>query len=105
MMDVMTPHTGLSNISDRFRFSIDLRVMRASGQTPFMGTLVSADSGSVTVRDDAGDHVLALDEKTYLRGMDGKKMAPADMDHAFPIGCTVLVGRDGERATVVRPPS
>lgn len=104
MMDVMTPHSGLSNLSDRFRFSIDLRVMRASGDTPLVGVLTAIGDHSLTVRDERGEHDLALDEDIYCRGMDGKKVPHQRIAEAFPIGSPVLVGRRGNRATVMRPP-
>ncbi|KKW91523.1 phytanoyl-CoA dioxygenase family protein [Sphingobium chungbukense] len=104
IMHVMTPHSGLSNFSDRFRLSVDLRPMRASGSRPLVGTLVAADGASITVQDDDGQHRVVLDDKTYCRGLDGKKVELDRFDAVFPVGSKLLVGRDGDRATMVRPP-
>ena len=105
MMDVMTPHTGLTNISDRFRFSVDLRVMRASENVPAVGTLIEIDQDHLTVRsEEEGDVRLVLDEQTYCRGLDGKRLKPPEIPTMFPVGSAVLVARVDGRAMMMRPP-
>lgn len=104
MMDVMTPHTGLTNVSDRFRFSIDLRVMRESGNQPVIGTVAAISDESITVRTDAGEARFALDENTYCRGLNGKRLKPADIPSLFKVGSPALVAQADGRAVMIRPP-
>ncbi|WP_313808436.1 phytanoyl-CoA dioxygenase family protein [Sphingobium sp.] len=104
MMDVMTPHTGLTNISDRFRFSVDLRVMRDSDDKPAIGTLVALRDDGLTVRTEEGERSFSLDSDTYFRGMDGKRLPLADVPDRFAIGSMVLVAHNAGRAMMVRPP-
>jgi hypothetical protein len=105
MMNVMTPHSGMSNISDRFRFSIDLRSMRSSANVPLIGTVAAIDENHLTVRDRTGETSLEIDDATYCSSFDGKKIPRRNIPVLFPVGMSVIVGRDGRRATVVRPPT
>lgn len=106
MFDLNLPHSGMSNLSNRFRLSMDIRVMGASENVPAIGPVTAISASSVSVR--RGDGRLAtfsLDESTYCRGGDGKKTSPAELTKYLHVGDVAIVaGRDG-RATVVRTPS
>lgn len=105
LMDLGTPHTGLSNHSDRFRLSMDIRVMPASGATPIVGKLAAISSSAVSVIGDdgrRGDFI--VDPDTYCRGIDGMKVALEDIPSRFKAGDPVIVASRDGRATVIRPP-
>lgn len=104
MMDVMTPHTGLTNISDRFRFSVDLRVMRDSGNKPAIGTLTALSDDSISVRTEEGEQSFIVDEDTYARGLDGRRLKPSGIPALFPVGGPVMVAQADGRAKMIRPP-
>jgi len=104
MMDIMTPHTGLTNISDRFRLSVDLRVMRDSGNKPAIGVLSAINDNSVTVRTDDGELSFVVDDDTYYRGLDGKRLKPHEIPALFSVGTPVLIGQVDGRARMIRPP-
>lgn len=105
LMDLGTPHTGLSNHSQRFRLSMDMRVMPASGATPIVGKLTAISSAAVSVVGDdgrLGDFI--IDQETYCRGLDGRKVALAEIPLIFKAGDQAIVASKGARATVIRPP-
>jgi hypothetical protein len=107
MFDLNLPHTGLSNHSDRFRLSMDIRVMGASEDTPAVGPVIAIGADSISVRraDDGRVATFALDESTYCRGGDGKKTSPAEFSRSLKVGAEAIVaGRNG-LATLVRTPS
>ncbi len=105
LMDLNTPHTGLSNHSDRFRLSMDIRVMPASGDVPIVGRITAVQADAVSVRgDDGRSGTFRLDDQTYCRGLDGKKVPLAEIPSRLHAGDEViLAARDG-RAAVIRPP-
>ncbi|MES2258332.1 MAG: phytanoyl-CoA dioxygenase family protein [Pseudomonadota bacterium] len=105
LMDLGTPHTGLSNHSDRFRLSMDIRVMGASGATPIVGKLAAISSSAVSVVGEdgrRGDFI--VDQDTYCRGLDGVKVGLEEIAVRFKVGDSVIVASKEGRATVIRPP-
>jgi len=107
MFDLNLPHTGLTNHSDRFRLSMDIRVMGASGDTPAIGVVTAISPESISVRRSDDGRVVAfdLDETTYCRGGDGKKTTPAGLLRLLKVGAEAIVAGRGGRATLVRTPS
>ncbi|REG58418.1 phytanoyl-CoA dioxygenase PhyH [Paraburkholderia sp. BL6669N2] len=105
IMHLNTPHTGVANYSDRFRLSMDIRVMAASGDTPIIGNITSLTSREVAVQGGHGrSGTFAFDEYTYCRGIDGRKVPLDEIPSHFHEGDEViLAARDG-RVTVLRPP-
>lgn len=105
MMDLNLPHSGLANHSNRFRLSLDIRVMPKSGKVPIIGTLISIDSRSITIAAEDGRPVrLDVDENTYCRDIDGKKIPPERIKGAFAPGTELIIAETGGRAQVIRPP-
>lgn len=104
LMDPGTPHSGLLNQSDRFRLSMDIRVMPRSGQTPAVGTVAAVDADSITVDGQDGLKRLLLDDKTFVRVLDGRKFARTQIPETFPVGSSVIVAAQDGVATVIRPP-
>lgn len=105
MMHLNTPHSGLANYSDRFRLSLDIRVMPASGDIPFIGKVAGFDSRSITLSKENGlTAVFTLDEDTLCRGLDGLRLPLDQIPGFLQIGATLIVASEDGRALVVRPP-
>lgn len=105
LMDLDTPHSGLSNISaDRFRFSMDTRVMPSTGNTPCIGSITQVSANSVHLVDPAGvDHALTFDENSFVRGNKGDQMPLNIIPERYQVGDDVIVMRDGDRVINMRP--
>ncbi|MGO8858232.1 MAG: phytanoyl-CoA dioxygenase family protein [Steroidobacteraceae bacterium] len=103
LMDLHTPHSGIGNHSDRFRLSIDTRIMPSSGKVPYVGRLTAISRDGVTVRDAAGDHALALDERSYCRGQMGNRLIGEAVLAGFAPGSDVIIAADSGRVVNMRP--
>jgi hypothetical protein len=69
-MNCWTPHSGLTNVSDRFRLSLDHRVMRPGAKRPYVGAVVSIAPDRIEVRDDSGvTAAVAIDDSSYVRAI------------------------------------
>lgn len=101
-----TPHSGLTNVSkDRFRLSFDVRVMGASGRTPFIGHMVEITQQHVTVAHaETGEkRTYGIGPDTYVRSTDGKKREGVEILTTFdPCELIVVGSDDGRTATLVR---
>ncbi|MFT3754444.1 MAG: phytanoyl-CoA dioxygenase family protein [Pseudoxanthomonas sp.] len=104
LMNMWTPHSGLSNISDRFRLSIDLRVMETSPACPIVGHVVAITSECVTVKDASGERTFSIDDATYVRNTVGQKLIGDAISDFYRPGSPVILAHDNGRASVVRPP-
>lgn len=106
LMDLRTPHSGISNIStDRFRLSMDTRIMPSSGNVPIVGTLTEVSSEGVSVADAKGVHRLNFDANSFVRGLRGDQMPLADVPARYAAGDGVIVTVDGDRVINMRPQS
>jgi len=104
MMDLNTPHTGVSNHSDRFRLSMDIRVMGASESTPIIGRLTGVQPQAVSIEgDDGRGGCFKVDEATYCRGLDGKEIPLADIPLRFKVGDEVILAANHDYAVTIRP--
>ena len=104
LMNLWTPHTGITNRSDRFRLSMDHRVMAKSDKCPLVGKVEDISENHVVMCDANGSHRLTIDPGTYVRNTMGRKLnGPAITDFYKP-GSPVIIAYDGDRASVVRPP-
>ena len=106
MFDINSPHSGLANYSDKyFRLSIDIRVMPASGKTPLIGTVSAVAPNAIEVEaEDGRKGRFLLDEGTFCRGLDGKKVPLADIPGRLHAGDEVIVASENGYAKVIRPP-
>jgi hypothetical protein len=98
-----TPHTGWTNLSDRFRLSLDVRVMRSSAHRPIIGVIVSVASGEIAVeQDDGGLVALRFDETTYCRGVDARRVPHDRIASVFLPGQHVIISHQGGLARNLR---
>ncbi|WP_397590001.1 phytanoyl-CoA dioxygenase family protein [Sphingorhabdus sp.] len=104
LMNLWTPHTGVTNHSDRFRLSMDHRVMAVGDKCPIVGTVEDISENHVTVRDASGLHTLSIDPDTYVRNTMGQKLNGPAITEFHKAGSEVIIAYDGDRASVVRPP-
>lgn len=104
LMNLWTPHTGLANHSDRFRLSMDHRVMAVSDKCPIVGTVEDISENHVTVRDASGLRRLSIDADTYVRNTMGQKLNGPEITDFHTVGSEVIIAFDDDRASVVRPP-
>jgi hypothetical protein len=104
LMNLWTPHSGLSNVSDRFRLSMDHRVMARSDRCPLVGELVAIKPDSVSVSVDGRVVTLRLEPDTYVRNDVGRKLSGEAIASFYQPGREVIVAFEGDKATVVRPP-
>ena len=104
LMSLSTPHSGLANISaDRFRLSLDTRIMPTSGKVPIAGTLRRVTEAGVTVEDAAGLHELGFDATSFVRGHRGDQMPIAEIPNRYKPGDAVIIAFEGRRLVNMRP--
>jgi hypothetical protein len=104
LMDLNTPHTGLTNLSDRFRLSMDIRIMGMRDRPPIVGVLRSVQCDAVELwGEDGRGGRFRVDERSYRRGLDGKEVSLDEFTAKFQVGDEVLVGTEGDRVTIIRP--
>jgi hypothetical protein len=102
-MHCWTPHSGLTNVSDRFRLSLDHRVMRPGAKRPYVGSVVSIAPDRIEVRDDSGvTATVAIDDSSYVRATGIERIFGQEMVDAFPPGTRVIVAEENGLATLVR---
>jgi hypothetical protein len=104
LMNLWTPHSGLSNVSDRFRLSLDHRVMARSDRCPYVGELKAISEDAVTLVSEGREVTLRIAPDTYVRNDFGVKLKGAAIPDFFRPGQEVIVAFEGDTATVVRPP-
>lgn len=104
LMSLATPHSGLSNISrDRFRLSMDTRIMPGTGRLPIAGTLVEVGVDRIGVADAAGRHDLRVDPQSFVRGHRGDRLSMADIPVRYNPGDAVIVAHADGRVVNMRP--
>ena len=103
LMSLRTPHSGLANLSDRFRLSMDTRIMPSGGNVPIVGELTAISAGALTVRDRHGEHTLQLDDNSYCRDLWGKKLPQAAVPEFYHAGHEVIIATAGGRVVMMRP--
>lgn len=102
-MNCWTPHSGLTNVSDRFRLSLDHRVMRPGAKRPYVGAVVAIAPDRIEVRDDSGvSATVAIDDSSYVRATGTERIFGHELVEAFPPGTRVIVADQNGVATLVR---
>jgi hypothetical protein len=98
------PHSGLPNVSNMFRLSMDVRVMPSSGHLPVVGPLAAITAEHVTIANHDGREVtLALDENTYCRGNTGARIPLPEMVARLHSGDAMMASEQNGRALLLRP--
>jgi Phytanoyl-CoA dioxygenase (PhyH) len=104
MFDPGTPHTGLVNRSDRFRLSVDVRLLTDKNAVALSGTLVHIAPDQLTVSEGGREVSVAITERTLCRDALGRKLAGDAITAFFKRGDPVVVGVENGVATIVRHP-
>lgn len=104
LFDQATPHCGLPNRSRQFRLSFDTRMVPASAQRPFVGTIVDHGVDHVTV-DVGGWTTIPITDATYIRNnYSGRRLPREEFPVSFSKGDRVIVAvRDGMAALIREP--
>lgn len=103
LMSLDTPHSGISNLSDRFRLSMDTRVMPSDRQCPVVGELTAVDAEGVSVRDAGGERHFRFSPDSFVRGTRGDQMPIADVPSRYRPGDEVILAYDNDRVVNLRP--
>jgi hypothetical protein len=103
LMSLRTPHSGLANLSDRFRLSLDTRIMPSSGEVPIVGQLTAISADRLTVRDRHGERTLTLDGESYCRDLWARKLPPDEIARFYQAGHDVIIASEGDRVVMMRP--
>jgi hypothetical protein len=104
LMDRHTPHSGIANLSDRLRLSLDTRILPSNApDLPIVGTLTSIDGRGLCVRDGHGEHQLKLDENSFVRGLHGDQMSLDDIPVRYAVGDPVIIATVDGRVANMRP--
>lgn len=105
VFDIMSPHSGFANHSNRFRCSLDIRAMRASDKArPIIGAITAVAPDQLSIRtDDGAIHSLKIDGESKVRG---KNRAPISSREAIaqevPIGMRVVASHANGVLQVLR---
>lgn len=103
LMNPWTPHTGLYNISSRFRLSMDHRVLIAADGAPAIGKVKEVSTKHLVVVDDEEvEHRMELDDDTYIRPNDGKRLRGQEILDFYKPGVNVIAAHDGKKTILVR---
>jgi hypothetical protein len=70
---------------------------------PYVGTLTSITANQIVMRDAQGEHVLRLDETSYLRGLQGNRVRGDQIAEVYQPGCEVIVAYEGDLVQTMRP--
>jgi hypothetical protein len=98
------PHSGMINISAKFRLSMDIRVMPVTGRLPLVGTVLAIGADFIVVANhDGRDARVILDEGTYCRGYTGARIPLETMIASLKPGDPVIVPHENGRAVLLRP--
>lgn len=107
IFDLNLVHSGLTNISsgNRFRLTLDIRVVEASGNVPVIGSVSRLTENEVVLRNQktGEEKTYAINSDTYVRNTNGQRRTGADIPTTFAPHETIIVNApDGKTATVVR---
>ena len=99
-----TPHTGLTNQSNRFRLSMDFRIMPRSSELPVIGNILYIDSERISIATpDGGIIELSIDDTTFCpfrRGgalLNGGSIPREELKQYLAVGQGVMAtSREGK---------
>jgi ectoine hydroxylase-related dioxygenase (phytanoyl-CoA dioxygenase family) len=97
------PHSGLTNHSDRFRLSMDVRFVPKSKNPPIVGKLISATTERIVVQSEDGHQAdVVIDENTTFRNHGLGLVERSNIAELYRPGDELIVSAESGRATVVR---
>jgi hypothetical protein len=101
------PHTGITNLSnDRFRLSLDIRMLPGSSDVPAIGTVLAISAERVAIRSLEGTvQEFHIDDRTYCRALGPERLTPEQIPTVIKPGQEVIVASRDGFASVVRPAS
>jgi 1-deoxypentalenic acid 11beta-hydroxylase len=104
LMGLHTPHSGMSNISnDRFRLSMDTRIMPCTGNVPYVGSVVSATPQGVAVADAQGMHLRRFDINTFIRDVRSRRLEYSEVPNIYVPGTEIIATCVGDLVINLRP--
>jgi len=110
LMSRRTPHSGLANHSDRFRLSMDTRILPKGGSFPFaprlplVGSISALTDHQIVIRhQDGREYALRRDATSYIRGFQGNKLSPAEVAPIYKVGTSVIAAYEGDLLQTLRP--
>lgn len=103
MINQWTPHCGLSNLTENWRLSLDIRVESRTENTNIIGEVKTISVDRIEIETQSGLVSLKIDDQTYARDRSGNRLVgEAMVEHYFP-GKEVLAVKIGDKASVLRP--
>jgi hypothetical protein len=95
LFDGRCPHSGLLNLTNKFRVSLDLRFQMASDRYPLIGKITKIEGDTVTVEDHRDGHLetVAIHEETLVRE-NSYRLPSKDFAQYIPVGTEVLMSRE-----------
>jgi hypothetical protein len=103
IMHPALPHSGLTNQSDRFRLSINVRFAPAKDKPPIVGKLVSVTRDRIIVRGHdgrMGDY--AIDDNTNFRNYGLGLIDRSQVGDLYQPGDELIVAMEHGTATIIR---
>jgi ectoine hydroxylase-related dioxygenase (phytanoyl-CoA dioxygenase family) len=104
VMHLNTPHSGITNLSsDRFRLSLDIRMLPASSDIPAIGAVKSISSEKIVIESEHHEPLeFAITDETYCRVVGPDRLVPSQIPLKIKPGQEVIVAHRAGRALVVR---
>lgn len=103
LMHPLTPHSGIVNMSrDRFRMSMDARLLAPGARRPIVGRIVSASAEDVIIERGAEHIRLKVVRSSYVRDTRGKKLPPGEIATSYAAGQDVLAVASGDALVLLR---
>lgn len=94
MFHSMTAHTGLPNISNKLRLSMDIRFLPASA-APLVGRVADCSESQVRLTTSAGETAtIEIDDRTVVRGPKGHPVVGADREGILFANAEVIIMPD-----------
>jgi ectoine hydroxylase-related dioxygenase (phytanoyl-CoA dioxygenase family) len=99
-----TPHTGISNLSDRFRMSIDLRLMPENcDDRVVVGTITQFSATAMTVNQRGREITLRITDRSFPRIDSALRATTEQMLDFFKPGLEIMAGAEDGVASVFYP--
>jgi Phytanoyl-CoA dioxygenase (PhyH) len=108
-MNALTPHTGMTNCSNRFRLSLDFRLAPASSQRVIAGTILAIAGDRISIGAEDGEWIeLRIDDETVVPHRQGTalrnggRIPRAELMHYLTVGQRILATEERGNARLIR---